>query len=500
MNAATNTSAKSAVGFSTHIAWTFAVRMVMLASGVLTGVIVARSLGAKGAGQLAVLSVAAVVAVQLGSAGLPSANTYLIAQDRTRLRSAWSNSLVFALLAGCLLMLALVGAAQLFPAWFKEVPTPLIMAAAVALPFQLVTLLGTNALLGLHEIKRFNLLDASAQFALLLSAVLTLVVLRSGDLFWLVCMNTAASALVSIAVWRNLDRIIEREQTTDHVGLATEQTIGLSSGLASERDSNRRINPLTRFRFDGSLFRQTLAYGVKFHIAIVAGTLLFRADVLLVNHYRGAGEAGVYAVAAQAAMLLMMLPGIIGTLLMPRVAAHRDSSDVRQFATSHFDAQRFDAQSELTRRTVRHAAFVMLLICALAIPASLLFPFVYGREFAGASALFLILLPGIYLIGIESILVQHFSGTGLPAAIPCFWLVTLAINVSLNLWFVPQHGARAAAIASSACYALMFALVALYFRARTGKSFAGTFLINSDELRGLLRLPRRALVGSRLKK
>jgi hypothetical protein len=46
----------------------------------------------------------------------------------------------------------------------------------------------------------------------------------------------------------------------------------------------------------------------------------------------------------------------------------------------------------------------------------------------------LILLPGVYLLGIESVMVQHFSGTGLPLAIPLFWIVTVVCNVALNLF------------------------------------------------------------------
>ncbi len=88
---------------------------------------------------------------------------------------------------------------------------------------------------------------------------------------------------------------------------------------------------------------------------------------------------------------------------------------------------------------------------------------------------------------------QHFSGTGLPIAIPLFWMIVLALNVWLNLSLVPTFGARAAAVSSSLCYALMFLLVAGLFRVRTGKSLARTFLISADELRELLALPRRLL-------
>ena len=53
----------------------------MTVNSVAAGVIVARLLGAEGLGELAVINVGVATVVQLGSAGLPSANTYFIAQD-----------------------------------------------------------------------------------------------------------------------------------------------------------------------------------------------------------------------------------------------------------------------------------------------------------------------------------------------------------------------------------------------------------------------------------
>jgi O-antigen/teichoic acid export membrane protein len=146
----------------------------------------------------------------------------------------------------------------------------------------------------------------------------------------------------------------------------------------------------------------------------------------------------------------------------------------------------------------RHTAFVMFLICLAAVPASFALPLVYGASFADATWQLLILLPGIYLVGIESVLVQHFSGLGLPRAIPLFWLVTLVINVALNLAFVPAFGARAAAVASSISYALIFVLVASYFRTQTGNHFSTMLLLSGDELRELFALARtRGRLASR---
>ena len=98
-------------------------------------------------------------------------------------------------------------------------------------------------------------------------------------------------------------------------------------------------------------------------------------------------------------------------------------------------------------------------------------------------------------MGLESVLVQHFTGTGLPAIIPVFWIITLAFNIGLNLLVVPAFGARGAAVTSTLSYALIFFLVAIYFCMKTGRGPAETFLLRTSELRNLLT-PRRWLRGT----
>ena len=90
-----------------QVAVTLAARLLMTANSVIAGIIVARWLGAEGLGQLAVINVAVATVVQLASLGLPSANTYFIAQDNRQLRAVAINSIVFALLGGSLLAVAL---------------------------------------------------------------------------------------------------------------------------------------------------------------------------------------------------------------------------------------------------------------------------------------------------------------------------------------------------------------------------------------------------------
>jgi len=422
----------SKMRFSSQIVWTFSTRLLMIFNSVAAGIIVARWLGAKGVGELAVINVAVATVVQLGSFGLPSSNTYFIAQDREHFRAAAINSLIFALLVGSVLALALTATTAFRPDWFGFVSPELIRIAAISIPFQLITLIGLNILLAVGKVKEFNLLDLAGQSFVLLNAVLVLILLNRG-LGALVTLNTAAAILVSIVVATLL--------------VLSARTLAQS-----------------QWRADMSLLRRMIAYGIKFHVSILAGAIMLRADLLVVNHFRGPEEAGVYSVASQFALLLMLLPGVIATLLFPRVTAEQD------------------ARGETTCLVTRYTTFIMFLCCLAAVPFSLLLPLLYGAAFSDATRLLLILLPGVYLMGLESVLVQHFNALGLPRAIPVYWVITLVLNLFLVFALVPRFGAQGAAIASSISYAAIFALVALHFHTSTGRSFTEVFVLGS--LRG----------------
>ena len=415
--------------FTTQVAWTFATRVVMIFNSLAAGIIIAHWLGAEGVGQLAVINVAVATLVQLGSFGLPSSSTYFIAQDQARFRAAALNSLMFALAVGLILALALSTVASIRPEWFGFETVRLLHIAAISIPFQLITLIGLNILLAVGKVRQFNILDLVSQSFVLINAVCVWLLVK-GDLGTLVWWNTATSVLVSVVIALLL--VISAKHLAQ-----------------------------SKWRADIALLRRMITYGLKFHISILAGAIIIRADLLVVNHFRGAAEAGVYSVASQFALLLMLLPGVIAMLLFPRIATAQDT------------------RGETTCVVTRYTALIMFISCLAAVPLSLLLPLVYGAAFYDATGLLWILLPGVYLIGLESVLVQHFNALGLPRAIPLYWLVTLALNLVLVFALVPRLGAQGAAIASTISYAAIFGFVALHFQSSTGRSFTEVFVLGS---------------------
>jgi len=425
--------------FFSGVVLTFGTRLLMLAGVFGSGIVIARWLGPDGFGVYAVVNVTVALALQIGGAGLPSANTYFIARDRQTVGPVWANAIAFALVIGSLLTIVVLALAWFRPSMFGGVSTRLLAIAAISIPFQLLFVLNLNVLLALDRIRQLNLFDGLLPALILVNAVVALIVLQR-QLTFLIVLNTIVGGVLSLVLMIYLRKII-----------------------AHQKDS-RATRP------SAQLLKTMLAYGVKFYVSIMAGTIILRADLLIVNRFRGAAEAGVYGIASQFSFLLLMLPGVIATLLFPRVAARQDD------------------RGEVAVLVTRHTTLVMLVTCAGAVALAYLLPFIYGANFGDATIQLLILLPGIFFMGLESVLVQHFTGTGLPAAIAWFWVITVAFNIGLNLLIVPTFGARGAAINSTLSYALIFLLVAIYFRTKTHRSIAETFIMRPQELRRLLKL------------
>ena len=435
-----------AARFSRHVAWTLGARMLTACGSLLAGVIVARWLGAASLGILSSLTVITALALSFGALGLPSAITFIVARDRQRSRPVVVNAILMGFILGIVLALGIVVLSWLRPGVFGDIPVDLIVIAACAIPFQMVMLFCMAVFLGLNDIRWYNLFDLLSQSALVIDPLIALVLLGLG-LYLLVTLNAAAAVVISIAVMIVLVRTIARQSDA--------ATGGISLPLISE----------------------LLKHGSKFYISMAASMVILRADLLIVNYFGGAAEAGVYGVSTQVATVFLLIPNVISIVLFPRVTEARDVA------------------GDITCRVTRHASFIMLLICLAAIPFAFLLPVLYGASFANVPFQVLILLPGVYLLGIETVQVQFFNSLGVPRAVPLFWLVAVAVNIGLNLALVPRFGAYAAAAVSTLSYGLMFVLISTYFKARTGKTFREAFVLRESELREFMQSGKLLITG-----
>ena len=191
------------------------------------------------------------------------------------------------------------------------------------------------------------------------------------------------------------------------------------------------------FRPDLSLARTMLRYGLRIYVAALVSLLVIRLDLLLVNAFLGSDEAGLYSVAAALADGMFVLPMVIGLNLLTRVA--RGDPD------------------QATAEIFRSVSVLYGLVCLATVPvAGFGIRAIFGEGYADAESLYYWLLPGIFCLGMLTILSHHFAGRGFRAAMG-IWFVGLAVNLAINLAFLAA-AARGLRRSSSISYALLLAL------------------------------------------
>ena len=378
--------------------------------GLLIVVLIAHELGPTRQGIFAVGFSLSLMLIHLGGVGLPTANPYFVAREPDRRPHIALNSLWLAIGLG--LALAVIGLAVklLFPAAVAGLTWTQLLVALAGIPAALGAVFLQSILLGEGRMVAYNIVEV-AQFAL------TLLALAIG--FWALGFGvTGALAVV----------------TASRCGavLVYVTILRLAPG-----------------RLDPVLARRMLAYGFRTYVAIVVAFLVIRLDLLLVNGYLGSRQAGLYSVAATVAEGMYVLPMVVGLNLFPRVARSGESRE--------------------TAEVFRSVAVLYLLVCLATIPlAGPGIRLAFGESFAGAVSLYYWLLPGIYFLGMLTILTHHFAGRGFPTEAAVVWLVGLAVNLALNIALLPGRGAWVASLSSSIAYGVLLALNLRLFARETG--------------------------------
>lgn len=421
-------------GFKGQVAMTLLARGCVVGVGLVSSVVTARWLGPGGRGLLATLSVITGLALQFGNPGLHTGNVYVVARSPERTARVLGNTLVVSVLAGLAIAFLACAIALLRPAWFPGIPFALIALTAAVLPFQFMTFLFQNTLLGMQRTVAFNVFEVA-------NKVLTFLAL----LAWLVLLGGGAPGAAVL-----------------FAGMAV--LFGSASALYCGR-----LVPYAP-RFDRALFSEMIRYGGRVYLACLLAFLVIRSDMLLVNYFLGTGEAGVYSIAVQIADTILLLPVTIGMILLPRIAGTAD-----------------ERQDEVTARVLRHTALLLGGICvAAAIAVGPVVHLLYGQAFEGAILATRLLLPGILALGLNGVLMNHFAGRGMPPVTAWSPLAGLVVNVALNLVMVPLYGIAGASLTSSLAYGLMFAVSLLAFRRGGRVGFRESLLFGGHDLKMLL--------------
>lgn len=385
---------------------TLVVRIGLVAVGLVGSVVLARVLGPGGRGELYLAMTLATLGSTVLNLGMHASNTYRVSKDRSLLGVTTGNSVVFSLAMG-----AAVGVVAGSLALFEIIDMPLtgvlLALVVVALPLQIATYQLHPLLIVIDELRRYNALE---------------VVQRGSGL------------IVVVALWA------AGGVTPSNVFAGT--TLILFATVLWLVARLRRASA-TGLRPSFGVLRGGAGFAGRAYLGGLSTLLLLRIDVVLIDAELGAVAVGLYSVAASVGDLLQMLPATVGNLLFPRLSAMDDGPERRRLA-------------------VRCTVAVVGLLSAAAMPVALVaedaIRLVYGSDFVDGAPALRWLLPGLVLLGANTVLMNYLAAMGMPLVALVSPLAGLATNVALNLVLIPAHGIVGAAAASTISYVFMTAI------------------------------------------
>jgi len=219
--------------------------------------------------------------------------------------------------------------------------------------------------------------------------------------------------------------------------------------------------------FNWLLFKDSIKYGIQGYVGNLISLLNYRLDMILVSLFMGIKYVGYYSVAVNLAEVLWYFPGAVGTVLFSR--------------TPRLAIKEVNKSTPIICRntiflTVLSAIFLLIL-------GKSIISIFFGSLFLPALKPLYILLPGVVAISVNKVLCNELIGRGKPIIGTIAAIVSLGINVPLNLIFIPIWGISGAAFASTISYSVCAIVPLVAFLKISYNRLLDTLIMKKEDLK-----------------
>lgn len=396
-------------------------RLVIMAASLAQGVLVARYLLDEGKGIISLYVVALNLTLALGDMGGKQSFAFFMTKRGMELREAWRYirvSLSLAIVFEAFLLLSVLLSRDMMG---RRTIVAYLMAIMV---FRLYSSYSYSFALALRKIQLINLCHVVTQVVTLSFVIVFIVVLDGGEEWFFagtLAGATATCAILSIWRYRHLESL----------SVATE------------------VAP-----FDWQRWRTISVKGFSYAIPLFIMGLNYRLDIFILDYYENEGVVGVYSQGASLAQLLWLFPEVLALVIFSHSL---NSSEEKKFAV------------QLIQNLWKLMKVLGLVLLPIGAAAFYLIPVIYGPAFAQSSWVFLIILPGVYLMVLYKSLNGDLAARGFPQIAGYVFFPAVVINVVLNIILIPKYSAVGAAIASSISYTIAALVYLFIYRRMTSK-------------------------------
>jgi O-antigen/teichoic acid export membrane protein len=388
-------------------------RVLFVLCGALMTVLIARYLGPDGQGHFAVAYSLTLLLVQIGSIGLPVSNPYFAARSPASQRAIILHSLWIAVLAAVCLAAAAAAIRILIPDALRGLTAVQTAITLGALPAALAVVYLQGVIVGQRRMGWFSLVEVSQAGTSLIALIIVFAVASPG--LDIVLIIVAGGRYFALLVALFALRAVLREPATPQPGLV----------------------------------RQLLAHASRVYFVSLLSFALIRLDLLIVNGLLGSADTGQYSIATYITEALIVVPSIVATNLVPRIATSENA--------------------DMTAIVVRSLMLLWGAVCLISVPvAAIAVPLVFGDGYTQAVTLYAWLAPGAFFLGLLSALMVHYWVRGYPRSLIIAWIAGLVVNVVGNVLLLPVWGVTVASIMSSATYAIVLLAHLVVFSREAG--------------------------------
>jgi O-antigen/teichoic acid export membrane protein len=212
---------------------------------------------------------------------------------------------------------------------------------------------------------------------------------------------------------------------------------------------------------------RSFRFGMRTYAIAVTGRIHERADIFMLAYLLAdPAQIAFYAIAKGGIQLLQLLPNALGKVAYPQLAG-LDSEEAASFACA----------------LVRQGLLLMVpASLVLFVAAPILLPFVYGEAYAASSVPFMLMVPGVILLGVDRVLSRYFTGTNQHNPNAMTRAASLAVNLLLNWLWIPKYGIAGSAAAALVSYIVDAVLLIAVFLIMTDRKLGDLLIVGRADL------------------
>jgi len=413
---------------------TLSAKILLLVLGIATSIIVSRVLKPEGRGIYVLALLLPSLLTTFTNLGIGPATVFYIGKKKYSPKEIFGINIIFSLLISTLaIIIGLIIVFFFGDKLFSGVEKEYLLLALSLVPLYLFLNFLIDVFLGLQKIKKYNLILIIQALCSLLLVIIFLLIFHLG----------IKAAIISEILSFTIACIILFFQIKKEVQ-------GLSIFL------NKKI------------FQDFLLYGAKIYLGNIIGFLQYRIDVFILNIFLNPTAVGFYSIAVALAEKIWLASESAGIVIFPKVSSEKDKVRLKEF----------------TPLVCRNILFFSLLAAAsLFLLGHWIIILLYSKSFLASVIPLQILLIGIVSGSASRILANDISGRGKPMINSYIGIITVILNVILNIVLIPKFGIGGAALSSTISYTTTFLIKLIVYSKISGNRIRDIIFIKKSDFR-----------------